>query len=204
MAEKGFLSYDTKFDKAFQDGLKRAIATVGDLRPALKLIAADFYRSEKAIFQLKSAGQYPDFKGAKVADTWSNGVRARPDKRTRLGNLTAYQNTKVKKAQNVNGGGYPLLRFSGRLERSVTTPNSPDSIYRLSKQSIEIGTSVSYGPFHQSDAPRSKIPLRKFMFIGPESGNASDPLSGRQARWLNILNNFVLRSLGASPKEAGA
>ena len=198
MSAPGFLSYDTRMDEAFKRTLERAAAEVSDLRPALKSIAADFYRSQKAVFQLKSAGGYPDFKGPKIAETWKNP--GRPDLRTRDGSKTAYQFAKLKK----RGFEYPLLKSSGALAKSVLGPSDGNSIYILEKQSLTIGTKVSYASFHQSDEARAKIPLRKFLFIGPESDTVSNKdLQGRLPRWLNTLNTFVLRSMGVDAKAAG-
>lgn len=197
MSTPGFLSFDVEMDKSFAKGLARAQDAVSDLRPALKSIAADFYRSQKSIFQLKSSGGYPDFKGPKISETWKSP--GRPEMRTRDGSKTAAQYSKIKHF----GFDYPLLKATGDLEESVTNPSGRGAIYKLDKQGLTIGTSISYAGFHQSDATRSKIPLRKFLFIGPESNTASNTqLQGRLPRWLNILNTYVLRSMGATADNA--
>ena len=195
----GFVSYSVVADKAFEAQLRRAAQTCDDLRIPFQQIVKDFHRSERAIFKLKGPGQYPDFSGKKVKDTWkSPGM---PSMRTRKGELTAYQNFKEKRTGQSKG--YPLLKFTGRLEDSVTGETS-DSIVIIDKQVLAIGTSVPYAVFHQSDAPRNKIPLRKFLFVGPESVKyASDKdLTGRVERWNNILNTFILRKMGATLGQA--
>jgi len=202
----GLVSYRVEADKRFQQILESARAVSKDLRPALKSIAADFYRSEKAIFQLKSAGGYPDFKGKLIGQTWSKN--ARPSdiaRRTRPYGATPYEWFKVKKLGA--GKQYPLLRLTGALEKSITSPNAQGSIYELSPSSIRLGTSIPYGNYHQQDNPDlgdAKIPLRKFLFIGPESSRfTSNPvLTGRLERWLNIMNTFVLRTMGVSADAA--
>jgi hypothetical protein len=186
----GFLSFDVEMDKAFAEGLKKAQDLVEDLRPALKDIAADFYRSQKAIFKLSSAGGYPDFKISSI--TTKSG-------RTYTPSESPYRARKKK----MYGFDYPLMKATGNLERSVTSPNGKGSIYRLEKQSLEIGSSLSYLEYHQSDEPRQKMPLRKVLFIGPEARNVSDSdIQGRLPRWLKILNTYVLRSMGATSEEA--
>lgn len=197
MRSPGFLSFDVQQDEAFAKGLERAMASVEDLRPALKSIGADFYRSQKSIFMLSGTGGYPDFKGPKVSETWKSP--GRPDQRTRDGSKTAYQGFKLKHF----GFDYPLLKATGDLQESVTSPNGRGSVYQLDKQGITIGTDISYGAFHQSDESRKKMPLRKFLFIGPESGTPKiSQLGGRLPRWLNILNTYVLRSMGVSAENA--
>lgn len=195
MASPGFISYSVKADKAFQGVLERAFRAVDDLRPAFNLIAKDFYRSEKAIFKLKTAGQYPDFQGPRIKDTWKDP--GRPEARTRDGGKTAYQYYKLKKF----GFEYPLLKATGALEDSVTGSSSPDSILIIDKKVLAIGTSLPYGIAHQEGL--GNMPLRKFLFIGPESAFASNKeFSGRLQRWNNIINSYILRKLGATASEA--
>lgn len=193
----GFVSYSVVADKAFVAQLERAKSVCDDLRIPFGQIVKDFHRSEKAIFQLKGPGQYPDFKGKKVKETWK--TPGNPAMRTRAGELTAYQNFKKRAA----GFVYPLLKFSGKLEDSVTGEGS-GSIVEIGKQTLAIGTSVRYGVYHQSDDTRSKIPLRKFLFVGPESVKyaSNKDLTGRLERWNNILNTFILRKMGATLGEA--
>lgn len=190
MSTPGFLSFDVEMDKAFAAGLERAQSAVSDLRPAFKSIAADFYRSEKSIFKLKSAGGYPDFKISPV--TLPSGRKYTPKE-------SAYKARK----KRVYGFAYPLIKATGRIEKSLTSPRDTDSVYKLEKQDLEIGSSVPYLGYHQSDEkPRNKMPLRKVLFIAPESRSANSELQGRLPRWLNILNTYVLRSMGATSEEA--
>lgn len=194
----GFISYKVINDAQFSASVKRARETVNDLRPAFKLIANDFYLSQKAIFNLKSAGGYPDFKGKKIGQLRKAPLqfasRGREPIPSSFDGYTPYQY--YKERETGFSRGYPLLKRTGRLERATTTPNSPDSILVAGKYSLEIGTDLPYANFHQSGGP--KIPMRKFLFIGTESQFKGDEgLSGRLPRWNNILNNFVLRSMGA-------
>lgn len=162
-----FTSYEVDNDKSFQRAIDRASKTVDDLRVPFALILLDFHQSQKAIFKLRGPGQYPDLS----------------------------PKYKIAKQKAV-GFIYPILKRTGALEKSTTTPNSEGSIAQISKKKLTIGTSLPYGVFHQSDAPRDKIPLRKFLFIGPEAKRfAIKKTAGRTERWLNIMNSFVLKSL---------
>lgn len=167
-------SYSLDNDKKFAAALARARATWDDLRIPFTLILGDFYGSEQAIFALKTPGQYPDFKGHRSKKTGK----------------TAYQARKIKKA----GFDYPLLVRTGRLAASLLGPSADGSIAVIGSQTLLIGTSIEYGVFHQLGGP--KIPLRKFLFIGPEAGRfAIGDTKGRAERWLNIMNDFSLKGL---------
>lgn len=192
MADSTF-SYSIENDKAFQGAIERALKEVNNLKIPFHQIALDFYKSEKAIFKLKSAGLYPPFQGPKVGDTWSKGPKAQPHRRTRNPSLTAYQNYKIKKF----GFDYPLLKATGRLEESVTNIDVSEGIYVNTGTGIVLGTQVDYGIYHQSDKERKKVPLRKFLFIGPEAPRfAMNEQKGRLERWLNIINNYVIKKMG--------
>ncbi len=161
--------------------LKRASEISEDLRLPFGLIMADFYKSQQAIFKLKGPGKYPAFKGAVNPET----------------GRTRYQDFKIKKY----GFDYPLLVATGRLANSLLGPSNPGSISKITKLTLTFGTSVPYGIYHQSDEPRTKLPLRKFLFIGPEAPSfATSEQMGRLGRWLNIMNDHIVRQL----KKAGA
>jgi hypothetical protein len=173
---ESFTSYIVDNDKSFRAAIQRAADATGDLRVPFALISADFYRSEQAIFALKSPGQYPDYVG---------------------GEKSRYAKAKEKKV----GFRYPLLVRSGRLSASVLGPSNPGSINIVGPTELDIGTTVPYGIYHQSDAPRTKIPLRKFLFIGPEAPQfATSDQTGRPERWMNILNDWALKAA----KDSGA
>lgn len=176
MAES-FTSYSVDNDKRFRDAIKRASEACDDLRIPFGLILADFYRSEQAIFKLKSAGQYPDYK--------SGGAESK------------YAQAKQKR----RGFKYPLLVDSGALAASLLKKDAPGAVASVGPASLIFGTQIHYGLYHQSDRPRSKIPLRKFLFIGPEAPQfATSEQQGRPERWMNILNDYTLKQL----KNTGA
>ena len=173
MAES-FTSYSVDNDKKFRGALKKASEVSQDLRVPFGLILKDFYKSEQAIFKLKGPGKYPPFKGAKDVD-----------------GKTRYQKAKVKAV----GFDYPLLVRTGALSASVLGPNNRGSIANIAPLSLIFGTSIKYGIYHQSDDARSKIPLRKFLFIGPEAPTfATDEQQGRLRRWQGYIQDHIERA----------
>lgn len=174
-----FTSYVVDNDRRFRNALKDASEVSQDLRVPFGLILKDFYKSEQAIFKLKGPGKYPPFKGEKVGSTGK----------------TRYQIQKIKKV----GFDYPLLVRTGKLAASLLGPNNSGSISNIGRLSLEFGTSIKYGIFHQSDAPRSKLPLRKFLFIGPEAPTfATSEQTGRLERWIGYLGDHIERQFKAA------
>ena len=171
-----FTSYTVDNDKRFRKALKAASEVSQDLRVPFGLILRDFYKSEQSIFKLKGPGKYPAFSGPKDAKT----------------GMTRYQAYKLKRY----GFDYPLLVRTGALAASLLGPNNRGSISKITNLSLTFGTSIPYGVYHQSDEPRKKIPLRKFLFIGPEAPSfATSEQMGRLERWLNYVNDHVVKSI---------
>lgn len=160
-------SYEIENDKEFERAIQTAIKQVGDLSVAFTLIAKDWRKSNMAQFSLQSSGLYPPLSALYAAR-----------KRKRFGNV-------------------PILVATGRLRDSVTLRGNSDTIQIISKTGLILGTRTFYGIYHQSDAPRRKIPLRKFLFIGPEAPSSSpyDIRVGRLQRWLGYIEEEVKRKL---------
>lgn len=179
--------------------IKRARGVVKDLRPAFKIMASDFQKGNRAIFKLQGPGQYDDFVGRKVGQTWKSP--GRPDKRTRDPNLTPYQNYKV--ARGFAPEGYPLLKLSGRLEKSLTQPGG-DSILKFGLTNAIFGTKVKnergkeYASYLQNGT--SKMPARAVVFLRPGDGAPDGIAKRRLGRWLNILNDYILKEMGAQTR----
>jgi len=167
----GFTSYSVDNDRAFSKAVRRAAREVGDLRLPLTLITQDFYKSNKAIWKLKGPGQYPDLA----------------------------QSTKDRK-EAAGKPIYPILQFTGRLRDSMTKASHSDALHQIiNRRTLILGTKVDYGKFHQSDIlPRTRLPQRKFLFLGPESSRGV-PIKadkdkegrGRLERWTSILGAHV-------------
>ena len=171
---ESFTSYSVDNDKKFRKALEKAGEVSQDLRVPFGLILRDFYKSEQAIFKLKGAGKYPVFKGKINPKT----------------GMTEYQAQKKKDV----GFDYPLLVRTGSLAASLLGPNNKGSISKITPLSLVFGTSIEYGIYHQSDAPRPKIPLRKFLFIGPEAPQfATSEQMGRLQRWQGYLTDHIAK-----------
>ena len=177
-SDQSFSSYIVDNDKTFSAALDKLAKVTDDFRIPLALIGADFYRSERIIFQLKSAGLFQDLAPA----TGKNG------------NPTTTSNYKETKRKKL-GFIYPILVGKNRrLSASLLSPNAAGSVYRLGSKTLVIGTDIDYAVFHQSDEkPRRKIPQRKFLFIsGGEDEVAKDSrITGRIERWVNLIDNYV-------------
>lgn len=191
----GFTSYEVENDKKLARALKTAAKKLGNIETPLRKIAADFRKSRKAIFALKSAGQYPDL-STKPFRAWWEPEESGLNKLW-TGGYKEYKEAKW-------GFAYPILKQTGRLEKSLTQRTHPEHIERINIDEMEIGTAVPYGVYHQSDEPRTKIPLRKFLFIGPEAPKFAkgDPLKGFPERALNTIEKHVLRQTGKTIEEA--
>lgn len=53
-----------------------------------------------------------------------------------------------------------ILRATNRLMTSLTRKGDPEQILRPSSDSLVFGSTVHYGVFHQSSAPRKRLPFR--------------------------------------------
>lgn len=177
---ESFTSYSVDNDNSFKNAISEVSKATQDLRLPFGLILNDFYKSQAAIFKLKGPGKYPPFKGEKNPKT----------------GRTKYQDEKLKDV----GFDYPLLVRTGALANSLLGPTNKGSVSSITKLSLAFGTAIKYGIYHQSDAPRSRIPLRKFLFIGPEASRfATSEQVGRLERWTGYLNDHLNRSI----KKAG-
>lgn len=184
-----FTSYEVDNDKRFERLIKRLGKTVDNLAPAFGEIARDFYKSNKAVFSNRP-GLYPDYTSRATGTTGAD---------------TPYAKRKLR----LYGRVYPMLVASGKLRDSLTEPTAPnsDTILQIGRKSLVIGTDVQnekgvqYPLFHQSDKPRKKIPLRKFLFIGPEAARYVSSEKGRSERWTKILELWVDKQLKKQQKK---
>ena len=165
-------SYIIENDKDFNRALDRLAMVTNDFRIPFGLISKEFYKSNQKIFKLKSAGKYPDLA----------------------------EKTKEQKKREV-GFVYPILVRKGRLASSLVNPSDPETVRVITKQNLLLGSDVPYLKFHQSDRPRTKMPLRKAVFIdgGPFESSKGASTSGRRETWLNILNQYILDNIDNFP-----
>lgn len=180
-------SYIVSNDKDIVAALSRLEKTVSDFRIPFGLMAKEFYKTNKKIFQLKSKGLYPDFGGF-------NPLRevgffdGKPE--------TARSRAKRLKKKEV-GFVYPLLFRTGRIASSLLNPSDPEAVYKLDKKNLMLGTDVPYAIYHQSDKPRKTLPQRKVVFIdgGPYEQSRGANISGRRETWLNIINQYIVDTI---------
>lgn len=193
----GFISYNIGNDKEVSKLLNNASAISADLTPLFQGLAAELRKSRKMIFALKSAGAYPDFKGDKIRKSWK--TPGRPSRRTRDGNKTAYANFKIRHL----GSAYPLLKLSGALESSLVDQNDSNHIEEITKTSLVFGTKLEYAKYHQQDEGGGKgiIPMRKFLFLGPDVSNQQNE-SGGFSRIVKTIEITILREMGFSLAQA--
>lgn len=155
-------------------------------------VARAIERAAKATGNLKVPfGQIAkDFRKSRKAIFLLSGPGGYPDLNSK------YKNVKKKAV----GFVYPILKLTGRLEQSVTEEQHPENITRIQPDFMHMGTKVPYGINHQEGIG---VPLRKFLFIGPESVKfANSELTGFPERALNTLNSYVLRQLGKNMQQA--
>jgi phage gpG-like protein len=76
------------------------------------------------------------------------------------------------------------LIASGRLFKSLSDPNSEDHIYHTTDDSMFIGSRVEYGVYHQSRAPRTRLPRRPPVSL-PES---------EKKHWVKLLQGWLIES----------
>lgn len=145
----------------FTKAVKKTIKEVEDLTIPFTLISKSWFQSNKAIFRLKGKGKYEDL---------SSG----------------YKKLKQKQA----GFIYPILKLSGKLEKSITDPTATGAISLiLNKQTLVLGTAVSYAQFHQKGT--RYMPARPPVLVGAEQ-TAPTELNKRQEIWIETLANYVL------------
>lgn len=153
-------------DGRFQDALNRAKGVSDDLRIPFSAIGQHWFQGNRAIFSLRGPGQYTDLA----------------------------ESTKKEKQRKV-GFVYPILKRTGALEKSITNPRDQNAIYEPGKQVLILGSRIPYGIYHQSSGPRTRLPYRPFVFVGPETPYATQDQKKRPQVWLEILNDYVIQKL---------
>lgn len=166
----------------FQADLDRLGKATNDFRIPFRLIASDWYRSNKKLFTLQSAGLYPPLGGFNYFAP------------SGFGNLTKRQKAENDKERRTGRPWAPILYGeTGDLKDSILTRTHPYSVLEIGRKSLAMGSSVPYGKFHQSDGPRTKLPQRKFIFIdgGPADKSRDSSINGRRERWTMIIDDHI-------------
>lgn len=172
----------------FQKRVQSAVKAVGDLSPAFNSIANDWLKNNRQIFRLKSKGQYKDLSTKPFFAYWERTARFRK----------FYEGGYKQMKKEKYGFAYPILKATGKLEKSLTDRNDPNCIVVLDSKSLIMGTNVEYGIYHQSARPRTKIPYRPFIInkegVSTPTGKI-DTWGKQSARWLRIIETYVSRQI---------
>lgn len=174
MAVSTSSAFDWSIDnaEAFQKQIERLGKATSDFRIPFTSIMRDFHKSNRILFNLKGPGLYQDL---------------------------SPQYKKVKEKRQ--GSAYPILvGQTGNLSKSVLGPKNLGSIATVRRQELLMGSSIGYGVYHNSDKPRNKMPLRKFIFIdgGPGDKSRSSGVNGRRERWTSIVDSHINQLLTGS------
>lgn len=188
MAEP-IISFIPENDEAFRKALEKLGEQVDDFRIPFQLIGNHWYKGNRKIFALKSAGLYPDLGGLNPNDKVKLKGRE----------VTKRVAAKFMKQREV-GFVYPLLKRSGKLEKSLVSKGGTGAVFFAGRKTMLMGTNVDYAKFHQSDGPRSVLPQRKVIFIsgGPAEKAKDSVVSGRLEAWTNIITDYVNQVIGGS------
>lgn len=158
------LSAELKNRKELSKALNDAQKRAFDLRVPLTIIGRSMFRwSQIEIFNLSGPGKYQDL-----------------SKR--------YKKVKMEKFRFL----YPILKATGRLQSSLTEPGNAENYFNFpTRTSVEWGTTVPYGVYHQSEAPRRKIPRRPFLIV----------TDARLKSWKEILGRHLHQAF-AEPSDS--
>jgi phage gpG-like protein len=75
-----------------------------------------------------------------------------------------------------------ILHATHRLRDSLTTFEGEDHIYETSHDEMKVGSEVPYGIFHQSTAPRTRLPRRPPVQIRETT----------KRRWIKYLQMYLM------------
>lgn len=177
------LNVEVDVSKEVSRALQRAKEIGVNLTIPFLLISKSWYKSNRSIFALKGPGKYPDLGGFNPgAPAWKNAT------------ITRGAYAKKRKLEKY-GFVYPLMKATGELEASLTDPTNSNAINLIiNKRALYLGTRVEYAPYHQSPAPRSKLPFRPIVFIGVEQ-LATTEHRNEYSRFIDIINDSIQQKL---------
>jgi len=178
MAAEIATSFLVDNDRAFKRGLDRLAKATDDFSTPFAEIAKHWYQGNKKLFKLKSGGLYAPYGGLNT--NAEKQYAAEQQKKKEVGFI------------------FPMMKRTGRLEKSLVSKNSSEGEHFVGRQTLVLGTKVPYTKYHQSDAPRSVMPQRKVIFIdgGPAETAKDAVISGRREAWLNIMNDHIIQLIG--------
>jgi phage gpG-like protein len=155
--------------KELSKALRKAAREVSDLREPLTLIAQSWFKSNRAIFTLKSKGKYVDLS-------------------------PLYKKWKIRHL----GTPYPILKLTGALEASITDPTDSFAVSQiLNRTELFVGTKIPYAGVHHRGSRKRNIPIRPVVLFGNEQV-APGALAKRVDTWKKIIFDYCKRASGAS------
>lgn len=160
------VKYQVDPQKKLAKALQKASLLVNDLTIPLQLISQQWFKSNRAIFTLKSQGKYVD-----LSELY------KPRKKTAWGFV------------------YPILKASGKLEKSITDPAHSNAIsFIINRKSLVVGTNVEYAEFLHDGT--SKMPARAVVLFGNEQV-APNALNTRVRQWELAILDYAAKVSGA-------
>lgn len=174
--------------EAIKRELEEARRLVGDLSVPLTAIAGDWFRTNRLYFQASGSGPWADLSNGNAPRGKVRGFGAKKtgEKGGRVG---GYKEQKLKRW----GFVYPILRASGKFERSITEPADSNSLLEILNAST-----LLLGSRAVSDRG---APYPKFLHTGTNQMPARGWANVQKitvARWVGILRTYVLDTLGPS------
>lgn len=86
---------------------------------------------------------------------------------------------------------HPILVGTGALESSVEQRGAADNVYQVGANSLTIGTTNPHAVFHNSSAPRTRLPRRQIVGLS----NQRIGSAGRQGSIVGILHDYLAYQL---------
>lgn len=174
--------------EVIQDAIAKALEQISDLTLPFNLITRSWFKTNKSIFILKSAGLYAELGGmnpkeVKAGQKLTNRKRAENRKEDEVGFI------------------YPILKRHGLLEKSMTNPSDSNAVsFILNKQFLVLGTKAKsvdgylYPAALQAGSKFFKP--RPHIIVGLEqvSPKYSTPAKGntRGAAWAALISGYVI------------
>lgn len=120
--------------------LTRIDSNITNMKPAFQDIVGEYRKDVEKQFQ--SEGRHFGFPWAQLKDS-----------------------TISQRIRQGYPGEHPILKRSGDLKDSLTRASDPNACQVVTRQQWFIGTQIPYAAFHQSRAPRYRLPRRAFLAI---------------------------------------
>ena len=86
---------------------------------------------------------------------------------------------------------HPILVNSGKLEASVEQRGASGNVFEVGANSLTIGTTVPYAVYHNSSAPRKRLPRRAIVGLS----NQRKGFGGRSGSIVGILQDYLAYQL---------